>query len=156
MVDNEGPPTILVPARRILVVEDLGHVSRGDHVLMVANVIVSVDTSRNIESAHLPLSGRLPMQKQKRQRMLSVSEITQDLILKTIQDHNAPVSSMEISDSLNLERKDPARRGKVTRIISSLLETGQIKRAGDGRTKLFRYKVANLDAETLTETEAEA
>jgi hypothetical protein len=136
MIDDEGPQTVLIPARRILVVDDLGTVRRGDHVLMVGNVIISIDTSRDTSTV-MPPPKALSAPK-RRKRRANINEITQQTVLDIIREHE-PISSMEISDSLNLERKDPSGRGKVTRMIHSLMITQQIRQA-DGRGKLFRYE----------------
>jgi hypothetical protein len=142
MIDDEGPQTVLIPARRILVVDDLGTVRRGDHVLMVGNVIISIDTSRDTSTV-MPTPKALSAPK-RRKRRANINEITQQTVLDIIREHE-PISSMEISDSLNLERKDPSGRGKVTRMIHSLMITQQIRQA-DGRGKLFRYETIKSEA----------
>ena len=131
---DDGPPTIMVPAKRILVVEDLGDVRRGDHLIMVANVIVSHDTSRQSVVA-IPLSHQV----NKRARINHIDSITRDVVYTAIKELG-PTTSMRISDHLRLERNDSSGRGKVSRMIAALKQSKRIERYMDDHTKMYTYK----------------
>lgn len=162
-MDDEGPPTVMIPARRILVADDLGQVRKGDHVLMVSNVIVSVDTSRQISDVNLTTYAgpKLPMPKPATpsakpptprpsiRKMRTIHDVTSELVLQTIRQR-APITSIKISDSLNLDRKDGPARSKVTRMIGQLLQSGQIHR----HEGTFRYYLGAADAASEPESES--
>jgi hypothetical protein len=154
MAEDVGLEEMMVPGRRVLVVNDLGPVHKGDHLIIVAGVVVALDTSRRPEDVALPgghprppWSGNRPSisaastmpARPPRKRHTKIT-LNEKQVLLLIRDHQ-PISSMAISDKLNLQRDDLPARGKITRILKALLETRQIKRHQDDRTRSFRYEL---------------
>lgn len=150
MIDD-GPATILIPARRLLVVEDLGDVRAGDHVLVVANVIIAHDTSHRT-SDNL-LAQIASTKSAKPTARVTVKDITHERVLMIVRERG-PITSREISDLIGCERGDITTRSKVTRMITLLLSHHKIKRITDERRRSFRYDLANRINETDCELPA--
>jgi hypothetical protein len=144
--------------QRLLVVNELGPVHKGDHVLMVANVIVAVDTSRRPDDMILPgvpplkpvpahasppASSAMP-RRVVRKKVVSITEHQIYLIVREQQ----PISSMQICDKLGIERSDLPTRSKVGRLLKNLADTGRIRRHQDERTRVFRYETVEIEIAT--------
>jgi hypothetical protein len=139
--------------RRILVVQDLGPVNEGDHIIVVANVAVAVDTSRHPDAVVVKLKPVLsgdaaePKRTSKKKAVELPLSPSRANILHVIREHQ-PIASMQISDKLGLERGDSKNRHRVTDMIKSLVRNKEIERRSDERVGHFRYqiKTADIDA----------
>lgn len=152
MTSHDLPPLEMIPGRRILVVDDLGPVHKGDHVVIVANVVVAVDTSRRPEDVRMPdqkpTVHAYPEPVQRRQSLPQINAakrkkhgrhgITDDQVMTVLRQH-APLSAVKISDHLGLERHDAGSRGKVSRILKALIEKGIIDRISEDGVRMYRY-----------------
>lgn len=137
---DDGPQTIMVPAQRILVVENLGDVRKGDHLIMVANVIVAHDTSRQSLMVATPaprtlLERRLPKG--------SVDSITREVVYNVIKEIG-PTTAIRISDHLKLARNDTSGRAKVGRMILFLKQSKEIRHQKDPKSKVSTYEIAPI------------
>jgi hypothetical protein len=131
------PPTQTFEARRCLVVTDLGHVNKGDHVLLFGDVIVGVDTSRRpsdpIDYRHVLLESTIetPRPSPFRTGLKKKTDYPDTVvhamdILNVIAEHQ-PIGAKDISDRLNIDRKDVPARAKVTKYLGDFKVRGQIK-----------------------------
>ena len=98
---SDDAPDFMIPARRLLVVDDLGTVRRGDHVILVGNVIVAVDTSRREttpqQDLHHPATRRPAAQPpaQALRQPPAQAPITEDRLLELVRQHE-PVDSVTL------------------------------------------------------------
>jgi hypothetical protein len=129
----------MVPARRILVVENLGNVQAGDHLIMVANVIVAHDTSRQNVAVPVPRPppDKSPPRLRKPRNSNRIQTITRDAVYDAIKELGQ-TTSMRVSDHLKLARNDGPARSKVSRMILSLVESKQVHRQSDTSSLLSR------------------
>jgi len=135
--------------RRILVVQDLGPVNEGDHIIVVANVAVAVDTSRRPDPVVVKLkpvpTADVPKRAYKKRTVSepqpSSLEVNRASILNIIREFQ-PIASLQISDKLGLARNDSIKRHRVTDIIKSLRNKNEIQRYPDDRLGQFRYQIA--------------
>ena len=137
--------------QRLLVVNELGPVHKGDHVIMVANVIVAVDTSRRPDDVMSPSVRPTPpekaapayrrvMPKRPSHHKKPLAAITEKAIYTVIRD-NQPITSIAISDKMGFERNDVSSRSKVTNLLRRLVDSRQVKRYKKPDGGLFRYEV---------------
>jgi hypothetical protein len=159
MLGDSALEEMMIPGRRVLVVNELGPVHKGDHLVIVAGVVVALDTSRRPEDVMLPVarppvwpsepsepSDRVAaMSRRHYRKRKNMVGVTSKQVWGIIRDHQ-PVASVVISDKLGLERDDLPARSKVTRILKALIEERQIKRHQDDRVRVFRYEL--LDGTT--------
>jgi len=138
-------------AQRLLVVKDIGEVNKGDHIIVFADCVVAVDTSRRPDDVSFPR----PVPSERMERVSRTAkpkkppaadmpdeEITPEHVLEKIREHQ-PITSLYLSDKLGLGRANLKARGRITHILKNLCVQGTIRRATDSR--LPAYAIVESD-----------
>jgi predicted transcriptional regulator len=135
----------ILKGQRVLVGNDLGEVRQGDYLILVGNVVVSLDTSRRptdplIRRSEPPLMHKKAPSKAggKPRRMASMAEkqaITAERVLELVQQHQ-PVGSMRVSDLLNIPRNSMSLRARVSYVLTALRDEGRLTTHG-GRVPTY-------------------
>lgn len=141
MVDD----TEMIPQRRILVGRNLGPVHMGDHVVVVADLVIAVDTSRRLDAPDTQrpqqpnVQQRRTISKPKHSSLTASAQVNQQRVLTLIREQQ-PITSMAISDFFGFARGDKTQRGRVKTILKQLIKRQNIRACEDGRTR-FSYEV---------------
>jgi hypothetical protein len=132
----------LLEGERVLVGNDLGEVRQGDHLILVGNVVVALDTSRRPTDPLILRSERsdprttgMPIPPRAGASKAEKQAITAEIILKTVREHG-PGVSMQISDWLNIPRDSTSMRSRVSYVLTALRKEGKLN-ASAGRVPIY-------------------